>query len=172
MCDICAPHVHVLLEGKWWSSWIAPQRNRAVRPSTLPQLAAARAGVVASSGIGSEGAHLLSCCMWPHALVISAYLRQNVSVSDCRKLATNFEKVKKADELMLAVRAMLKEQVGDFLQIAGLVKAVGPMDMCICGMILSLKQKDEKQHGTAKLLNALPMTFALWPRSCLGCRCP
>ncbi|CAE7842915.1 unnamed protein product, partial [Symbiodinium microadriaticum] len=80
--------------------------------------------------------------MWPHALVISAYLRQNVSVSDCRKLATNFEKVKKADELMLAVRAMLKEQVGDFLQIAGLVKAVGPMDMCICGMILSLKQKE------------------------------
>ena len=104
-----------------------------------------------------------------HALVKSAYLRQNVSVSDCRKLATNFEKVKEADELMLAVRAMLKEQVGDYLQIAGLVKALGSMDMCICGMVLSLKQKDEKQYRTVQ---AVAHDFCLVAQELLGLSLP
>ena len=104
-----------------------------------------------------------------HALVKSAYLRQNVSVSDCRKLATNFEKVKEADELMLAVRAMLKEQVGDYLQIAGLVMALGSMDMCICGMVLSLKQKDEKQYRTVQ---AVAHDFCLVAQELLGLSLP
>ena len=83
-----------------------------------------------------------------HSLVKSAYVRQNVSVTDCRKLAANFTRVKEADELMLAVRAMLKEEVGDYLQMATMVQALGSMDMCIISMLLGLKVKDEKNYKT------------------------
>ncbi|OLP82472.1 hypothetical protein AK812_SmicGene36890 [Symbiodinium microadriaticum] len=99
-----------------------------------------------------------------NGLVKCAYVRQNVSVADCRKLAANFAKVKEADELMLAVRAMLKEQVGELTD-ASLVKALATMDMCMVSMVIGLKQKGEKQYGT---LQAVAHDFCLVAQELVG----
>ncbi|CAE7216954.1 unnamed protein product [Symbiodinium sp. CCMP2592] len=99
-----------------------------------------------------------------NGLVKSAYVRQNVSVGDCRKLAANFTKVKEADEVMLAVRAMLTEQLGEWKD-AGLVKALATMDMCMCGMVLGLKQKGEKDYRT---LQAVAHDFCLVAQELTG----
>ncbi|CAE7466606.1 unnamed protein product [Symbiodinium sp. CCMP2592] len=96
-----------------------------------------------SMEIKGHGSEAVAC--FRNGLVKSAYVRQNVSVGDCRKLAANFTKVKEADEIMLAVRAMLTEQLGEWKD-AGLVKALATMDMCMCSMVLGLKQKGEKDY--------------------------
>ncbi|CAE7432066.1 unnamed protein product [Symbiodinium sp. CCMP2592] len=115
-----------------------------------------------SMEIKGHGSEAVAC--FRNGLVKSAYVRQNVSVGDCRKLAANFTKVKEADEIMLAVRAMLTEQLGEWKD-AGLVKALATMDMCMCSMVLGLKQKGEKDYRT---LQAVAHDFCLVAQELTG----
>ena len=117
-----------------------------------------------SSGDGSEGAHLGSCSLCASgSREICLSSRECLAVSDCRKLGANFKKVKETDDLMLAVRVMLKNELGDFLQNATIVNVLGCMVMCICSMVLGLK--DEKQYGT---MQAVAHDFCIVAQEVVG----
>ena len=96
-------------------------------------------------------------------LVKSAYLRENVSLSRIAANSVLTSRVKETDDLMLAVRVMLKNELGDFLQNATIVNVLGCMVMCICSMVLGLK--DEKQYGT---MQAVAHDFCIVAQEVVG----
>ena len=84
-----------------------------------------------------------------HAVMKLAYLRQCVSSGDAKKMFAkeNFDKVKHADALMTAVRALARDYAGkDLLNNPQIMQALGLHDMVMCALVLGIRLKDEKKY--------------------------
>ena len=91
-----------------------------------------------------------------HGLLKQAYLRQNVSLSDVKKMTSKemFPKVEFANTIMTTVRTILTEQAGEACaKEPSIVQALGAMDMAITSHVLGIKPaSDEKRYTTVEAI--------------------
>lgn len=91
-----------------------------------------------------------------HGLLKQAYLRQNVSLSDVKKMTSKemFPKVDFANTIMTTVRTILTEKAGEaFAKEPSIVQALGAMDMAITSHVLGIKPaSDEKRYTTVEAI--------------------
>ena len=90
-----------------------------------------------------------------HGLLKQAYLRQNVNVADVKKMTSRdlFPKVKEADNMILAVRSILRDNgASEWLTDSRIIQALGTMDMAMTSHVLGIKQQDEKKYKTVQAI--------------------
>ncbi|CAE7217968.1 unnamed protein product [Symbiodinium sp. CCMP2592] len=90
-----------------------------------------------------------------HALMKQAYLRQNVTIADVKKMTSKelFPKVKEADNMILTVRGILRDGARDFMTDSRVVQALATMDMTIASHVLGIKVPDEKKYKTVQAIS-------------------
>ncbi|CAE7296246.1 unnamed protein product [Symbiodinium sp. CCMP2592] len=106
-----------------------------------------------------------------HALMKQAYLRQNVTIADVKKMTSKelFPKVKEADNMILTVRGILRDGARDFMTDSRVVQALATMDMTIASHVLGIKVPDEKKYKTVQ---AIGHDFLLVARNLTGVALP
>ncbi|CAE7271351.1 unnamed protein product [Symbiodinium sp. CCMP2592] len=98
--------------------------------------------------------------------VLWAYLRQNVTIADVKKMTSKelFPKVKEADNMILTVRGILRDGARDFMTDSRVVQALATMDMTIASHVLGIKVPDEKKYKTVQ---AIVTIFCSWQETCV-----
>ena len=78
-----------------------------------------------------------------------------MNVADVKKMTSRdlFPKVKEADNMILAVRSILRDNgASEWLTDSRIIQALGTMDMAMTSHVLGIKQQDEKKYKTVQAI--------------------